>query len=217
MITTAHNVHFCIANPRTSREAVFSLFRVGGVEIEKQKHLIYEYNTFSVEHARDLKYYVSEKNSHNAMMYIFIFTEHILIPAQAVLLKTLEELDSEVCLCFVVPFEHLLLPALRSRVLIHYLTKTSTPTPIDVALFFKSNSVKRLATLDAFIKKYKDSPDEDLHREVRNFLDAYEEYVYVLNDFTNTRSTLEALYFVKEYAPDKSSSPKQLIEYLALH
>lgn len=217
MVATAHNVHFCIANPRTAREAVFSLFRLNGIEIEKEKHLIYEYNTFSIEHARELKYFVSAKNSDTGIVYICIFVEHILVPAQSVLLKTLEELDPNIWVCFVVPFEHLLIPALRSRVLIHHLAKTSTPTPIDVALFFKSNSAKRLVVLDAFLKKYKDSPDEDLHREVRNFLDAYEEYVYGVDDIAKTRSILEALYFVKEYAPEKSSSPKQLLEYLALH
>lgn len=217
MMSLAHNVHICIGNPQTSREAVFDLFHSWGFSLGDSQHIIQQYDTFSIEHARDLKHFVSVKNPHDGISCVCIFTDHILLPAQSVLLKTFEELDSNICLCFVIPFEHVLLPALRSRVFMHYLKKTKTSSPIDVELFYLSGASKRLLLLDSFFKKHKDSSAEEVQRETRNFLDAYEEYVYGLGDIYKLRHVFESLYFVKEYAPDKSSSPKQLLEYVALH
>lgn len=216
MTFLSHHAHICIGDPKTSKEVIFEYFKKDGINIETETNqYIQETNVFTIEDARNLKRFVSQKSSDGGRTFVIIFTENFSHPAQHALLKTLEEPGEKIYIVFVTPREHTLLLTLRSRVLIHYLQAKEILSPIDISTFKKATPAKKLACIDEFLKKVKHDDSGDVKREVVYFLDSYEKVLYQ-DGVQNNIDKLEAVFFVKEYLHDQGSSVKQLLEYLAL-
>lgn len=216
MTILSHHAHIFIGDPKHSKQKVFDFFEHEGIDLSAEKYFLQETNVFTIEDARELKRFVSEKTGEENRVYVLIFTENFSHPAQHALLKTLEEPNKKICICFVAPREHTLLATLKSRVHTHYLQKSEIPSPIDVGIFLKSNKAKRLTLVDNFLKKIKEEDDENLRREAGLFLDAYESALHKTKKLAEFQKQFDAIFFAKEYIHDQGSSAKQLLEYVAL-
>jgi len=217
MTFLSHHAHIFIGDPKTSKEVVFEYFKKEGVDFELESNqYIQETNVFTIEDARNLKRFVSEKSLDGGRMFVIIFTENFSHPAQHALLKTLEEPGNGVFVVFVTPREHTLLATLKSRALLHYLEVQKIPSPISVSIFQKANPAKKLQLVDEYLKKVKNDDTQDIKREVTHFLNAYEELLHEEGGVKKNISQFDAIFFAKEYLHDQGSSVKQLLEYLAL-
>lgn len=214
-----HHAHIFIGEASTQNNSiVLDYLNQSGLDGEQANLYPFSMELFTIDHARELKQLVSEKSQDGKKIVVLIQTSQFSHPAQHALLKTLEEPQKGVIIIFITPREHLLLPTLKSRVLIHYLASSELVTPIDIKLFEKGNVAKRLKLVDDYLQKIKD--DESLHetsrRDALAFLHAYESYLYDLGTLEKRKKEYEAIFFAKEYLSDQGSSVKQLLEYVAL-
>jgi DNA polymerase III delta prime subunit len=214
-----HHAHIFIGTPNEhSRSTVLEYLETSGLGQNASDFHIQTMETFTIDHARDLKQLVSQKSQSHSKLVVVIETGHFSHPAQHALLKTLEEPQTGVTIIFITPHEHLLLPTLKSRVVVHFLAKSEIVSPIDVKIFERVNVAKRLHMVDEYLKKTKD--DEGLHetarRDALSFLHAYESHLYSLGNVSKRQKEYGAIFFAKEYMTDSGSSVKQLLEYVAL-
>lgn len=174
--------------------------------------------TFTIDNARELKQLVSQKSQTHSKLVILLKIAHFSHPAQHALLKTLEDPYEGVTVIFITPHEHLLLPTLKSRVVVHYLSPSEIVSPIDVKIFQRANVAKRLKMIDEYVKKIKDdnSFHETSRRDAMSFLNAYEAYLHTQGDISQKQKHYDAIFFAKDYLNDQGSSVKQLLEYVAL-
>ena len=219
MNISSHHAHVFIGEVSAhNSEIVLSYVKESKLQIDIVKLYKFSMELFTIDHARELKQLVSEKSEEGKQTVVFIQTSQFSHQAQHALLKTLEEPHTGVFIIFLTPREHLLLPTLKSRVLIHYLALSELVSPIDVKLFEKGNIAKRLKMVDDYLQKIKD--DENLHetsrRDALSFLNACEGYLYTLGETSQRKKEYDAIFFAKEYMSDQGSSVKQLLEYLAL-
>ena len=202
----------------TNRETVLEYLETSEIGQSTSDFSLHSVETFTIDDVRNLKHIVSEKAQENKHMVVLIETTHFSHPAQHALLKTLEEPNQGVTIIFITPHEHLLLPTLKSRVVLHYLSVSEIISPIDVKIFARVNVAKRLKMVDEFLQKIKD--DESLHetsrRDALAFLHAYEAHLYQESSLEKSHKEFEAIFFAKEYITDQGSSVKQLLESLAL-
>lgn len=218
MTLLSHHAHIFIGDPKTSKEVVFEYFKKEGIDFHAEvNQYVQETNVFTIEDARNLKRFVSEKSLNGGQSFVVVFTENFSHPAQHALLKTLEEPGFGLCIVFVTPREHTLLSTLKSRVLLHYLEVQKIPSPIPPSIFEKANTAKKISLVDEYLKKVKNDDSQDIKREVTNFLNAYEEYLHENGGVQKYIFQFEAIFFAKEYLHDQGSSAKQLLEYIALH
>lgn len=214
-----HHVHVFIGSPNeTNRETILGYLDESKLGKLDSDFSLYSTETYTIDDARNLKQIVSERPQENKYMVVLIETTHFSHQAQHALLKTLEEPHGKIVIIFVTPHEHLLLPTLKSRVLIHYLASSDLVSPIDVKIFEKGNVAKRLKLVDEYLQKIKQ--DEDAHETSRkdalSFLHAYESHIYSCGELSKHKKKFDAIFFAKEYITDQGSSVKQLLEYVAL-
>lgn len=214
-----HHAHIFIGEPNEhSRSVVLGYLETAELGREESDFHIQTMETFTIDDARALKQLVSQKSQSHLKLVVLIETAHFSHQAQHALLKTLEEPHVGVTIIFITPHEHLLLPTLKSRVVVHYLAKSEIISPIDVKIFERVSVGKRLQMVDEYLKKIKD--DENLHetsrRDALSFLHAYESHLYSTGELSKRHKEYEAIFFAKEYLSDQGSSVKQLLEYVAL-
>lgn len=214
-----HHAHVFIGETNNQNyTVVLNYLEESGLHGEQANFYPFSMELFTIDHARELKQLVSEKSQDGKQIVVLIQTSQFSHPAQHALLKTLEEPHKAVTIIFITPREHLLLPTLKSRVLLHYLASSELITPIDVKLFEKGNVAKRLKLVDDYLQKIKD--DDSLHESSRRdalvFLHAYESHLYNLGTLETRKKEYDAIFFAKEYLGDQGSSVKQLLEYVAL-
>jgi len=219
MNISSHHAHVFIGEVSSHNSEIVLLYlKESKLQADTANLHQFSMELFTIDHARELKQLVSEKSEEGKQTVVFIQTSQFSHPAQHALLKTLEEPHVGIFIMFLTPREHLLLPTLKSRVLIHYLAPSELVSPIDVKLFEKGNITKRLKMVDDYLQKIKD--DENLHetsrRDALSFLHAYEAYLHTLGETSQRKKEYDAIFFAKEYMSDQGSSVKQLLEYVAL-
>lgn len=219
MTLRGHHAHVCIGEANDySKDIVLSYLRDENHTPHNTEFRVYQKELFTVDDARDLKQIVSQKPSDGKQIVILIVTTNFSREAQNALLKTLEDPFPGVMVIFITPKEHTLLPTLRSRVLLHYLTQAELVSPIDINLFKKGTTGRRLKLVDEYLQKIKD--DEALHETSRKdalaFLNAYEALLYTSGTVKEYKKEFEAILYAKDYLQDSGSSVKQLLEYVAL-
>lgn len=217
MIPFSHHAHIFIGDTTKSRSRVFEYIENLGLSKNNSDLFIQEFNLFTVEDARKLKQYLSEKSHTGNPLVALVFTENFMYQAQNALLKTFEEPCDGVFIFFVIPYEHLLLPTFKSRAMIHYLKSSTEISPIDISVFHTGTLPKKFSLIDAFLKKKEDEEPTVIKREVQYFFDAYEEFLYNQKQkISEHTQTFDAIFFGREYLHDQGSSVKQLLEIVAV-
>jgi len=138
--------------------------------------------------------------------------------AQTALLKTFEEPTVGTHFFFVVPQANALLKTLMSRVVFFNAKSVSgekDQTAITAEKFINSTRAERFAMIKKITETKKDVPvDREM---VRTILDHVERILYTrLAGKKETTSIFHEIYQAKNYLADRGSSPKMLLEHLAI-
>jgi len=139
--------------------------------------------------------------------------------AQNALLKTFEEPTADTHFFLIIPRAELLLPTLRSRVLVISTKNKETPDQANVLAekFLEESLEGRFALIKKLTEK---KGNEPLDRELfRRMLDTIERILYTRNAGEARATTMpifRELFQAKTYLSDRGSSPKMLLDHLAI-
>ncbi len=191
--------------------------------------LVYEYDFFSIEDARSIRAKVMTTPVAGDTKAVVLIIERVYNGAQNVLLKLLEEPAKDTVVIIHVPFEAMLLPTVRSRVLplpkcaeyVHkqYVVDVSG----DAKKFISSPKDKR----SLIIKKFTLGKDASSRRELRDKaihllydieMVMYEKYKNEKNksSIKKLRAILSDIEELRDYLYDKASPMRMILEHVSL-
>lgn len=182
---------------------------------------ILRHASFGIDEARSLSLREShaafsspEKDTPSRKFFIII-ADALTREAQNALLKTFEEPTLGTHFFIVVPRAEILLPTLRSRVMILSQERIADKSIQKVAQTFLESTLEERF---AFNKKITETKkDEGVDREqIRTILDALEHILYERSHASFDGAIYKALWETKEYLSDRGSSAKMLLDNLAM-
>ncbi len=204
--------------------------------VEKLKN--YLKDTFNIEHAQNPDFYHEKfetlgidesrriKENHLSKSFVaggkrifIIEADAMTHEAQNSLLKIFEEPHENIHFFIIMPSSVILLPTLKSRLMIMRVqSETEVESGIfslkDIENFLKSTLKERIDFVDEIAKKIS---DEKLgKKDAIEFLEKLEHVLYKKGIKKNEK-TLKAVLQAREYIGDRSSSIKQILEYIALN
>jgi hypothetical protein len=196
------------------KELILSLERLEIPTLGNPDIFIKEYETLLIDHAREIKDFQSEAASEkNKKKIIILKTRSFSYPAQNALLKVFEEPRPGVVIFVIMPESTKLYPTLRSRLLGtigEYAPHESLKK--DAKVFLNGTTKTRLD----FLKKFLDVESKPVLKErAVNFLNQLEEEL-AKRDSMADKDRVKDIYLVKKYIGDQGSSPKILLEHLAV-
>ena len=134
--------------------------------------------------------------------------------AQNSLLKIFEEPNEHTHFFLLMPSVEVLLPTLRSRLLvIEFERENEKESLIEVEKFLKLSKKDKIAFVDELAEKI--SEEKATKHEAQIFLSSLEAAVYK-NGLEKNAKALKAILKARDYLNDRSASGKQLLEYVAL-
>jgi hypothetical protein len=173
-----------------------------------------EFDNLLIDHAREIKDFQSESASEVGKKKIIILkTLSFSYPAQNALLKVFEEPREAVVIFLIMPDSTKLYPTLRSRLLGTIGEYAPHEALKKDAKKFLTGTIK--ARLD-FLKKFMDMESKaEMKKKAMDFLDLLEEE-FARRDSWADKDKVKDIYLVKKYIGDQGSSPKILLEHLAV-
>lgn len=173
-----------------------------------------EYESILIDHVREIKDLESESLSIGAKKkFIILKTLTFSYPAQNALLKVFEEPRPGVVFFLLMPDSSKLFPTLRSRLLASVGEYAADDELKKFAKQFLLDPAKK--RLD-FIKKFTDMESKTVLRDTTmRFLSELEAEIGKSIGLTEKKK-LEDIYLAKKYIGDQGSSPKILLEHLAV-
>ena len=190
-----------------------------GVEVKGNPDVVVEYyEMLGVDEARGFKDAQTRVAFAGKRKIFIIGAKSFTHEAQNALLKTFEEPTPDTHFFIILPRAEMLLPTLRSRVLVTSLSTSSTDeSKIFAGKFITASLEDRFAMIKKLTEKKSGEPiDREL---VRRVLDTLERTLYTQRvgktDETTSRIFRE-LFQAKTYLADRGSSPKMLLEHLAI-
>lgn len=189
-------------------------FRVFGIDESRN---LSEMQTRAGFDSADVPLKVGEEVRPSRKLFI-VGADTITREAQTALLKTFEEPTSGTHFFIIVPRADTILKTLLSRVVFFDAKSTSGNKDETEALaekFLQSTRSERFAMIKKITETKKDVP---IDREmVRVILDHLERILYTrLAGKKDTASIFHEIYQAKNYLADRGSSPKMLLEHLAI-
>ncbi len=165
------------------------------------------YERMGIDDTRTLKERATQAPLGSAQVFI-IACDSIMREAQNALLKLLEEPAANTYLVLAVSSVTGLLPTVRSRLTYGGRCLGELSERAFAEEFLRGTPAERLKQVEPLIR------DKDRVR-TRAVLDAVEERLYAA-DTPAVRAALKDVAFVRQYAADRSSSLKMLLEHLAV-
>lgn len=169
-----------------------------------------ERETLSVEDSRVIKETSILKPIGLRKVFI-IATNFMGLEAQNALLKTLEEPTSNTFFFIIAPSSSILLPTIRSRVIIEKI-RDKEKRETQASEFLKSGFERRMKILSVFSSH----ENESRKSELLNFLNEIEDELAKNEGTEKNKKPFEILLKMKEYLYMRSPSSKMISEYLAL-
>ncbi|MES3031115.1 MAG: hypothetical protein V4697_01735 [Patescibacteria group bacterium] len=169
------------------------------------------FQTFTIDDSRALKELHASKSFSADSKRIFVIEFFNITPeAQNALLKIFEEPHENTHFFLIAPSAHILLPTLRSR-LFHVDGETFEIDTVEAQKFLKLSPKDRVTFVDGLAE---DVSDEKLTKaDVQKFLTELEVELHAQGEYEKLKAVLKA----RDYLGDRSSSVKQLLEYVALN
>lgn len=196
------------------KELILALEKLGIPTLGNPDMLIKEYENLLIDDAREIKDFQSEQPSTKFKKKIIILkTLSFSYPAQNALLKVFEEPKEGVVFFLIMPDANKLYPTLRSR-LLGTVGEYSKEDDLkkSVKIFLNGNTKDRLD----FLKKFTDMESKiKLKEKSINFLNFLEAELSQSNTLAD-KDKCKDIYLVKKYIGDQGSSPKILLEHLAV-
>lgn len=204
-----------------------------GISVQGNPDLaILEYQSLGIDESRDLSLRqsragfsaVANKATDGLSRKIFIvIAESFTFEAQNALLKTFEEPTPHTHFFVIIPRLHIILPTLCSRVVLiseQNLSSHKDEARSFVEKFLDSSS---LAERFAFIKKLTETKKGEVvdREKIRRILDHLERMLYTRlagakTNVLNQSNIFREIYATKKYLADRGSSPKMLLDHLAI-
>lgn len=163
------------------------------------RHLLID--SLGIDEARWLVKESSKKALGNGSHQFVIVTRALTHEAQNALLKLFEEPPANTVFFLVIPHESILIPTLRSRLIL----TGSTATQSDIGLNFLEQSIKE--RLETVAKLAKDDP-QTLGQIVREIGEKYQDKL--------SSDSKRSLLLCEKYVYNRRASRKMLLEELAL-
>jgi DNA polymerase III gamma/tau subunit len=173
------------------------------------------YAQFGIDEARELRERATTRSFVSAARIFIVATPVITIEAQNALLKTLEEPPAGALFFIVVPSPDTLLPTLRSRAqMLEISSRVKSAEVVDTREFLAASPAARLELLRPLLDKGED--DRRDMSAVVTFLSSLERTIHKRATDGALAEGLRAIYRAKQYASDKGSMVKPLLESVAL-
>lgn len=174
---------------------------------------IKDYENLLIDDVREIKDFESERSlNKNGRKILILKTRMFSYPAQNALLKVFEEPRPGVVFFLIIPDGAKLFPTLRSRLFAITGKFAADDELRQSAKKFLADSKKD--RLD-FVKKFTDMESKVLLKEkVVKFLNFLEKEFSVSESVDKNK--IEDIYLAKKYIGDQGSSPKILLEHLAV-
>lgn len=175
-----------------------------------------KFETLGIDESRKIKENHLSKSFKEGNKRIFIIeASGITHEAQNSLLKIFEEPHEDSHFFIIMPNAQVLLPTLRSRLLIIQKTEGGEETQAikDAENFLKLSKKEKIDFVDDLAKRISD--EEANKSDAIEFLSALEFVLYKKENLKNVQG-LKAILKAKDYLNDRSPSMKQLLEFVAL-
>lgn len=189
--------------------------------------IVRNYGLFSVEDARALTALALLAPVTGETKALILVVERIYREAQNALLKLLEEPPAGTVIMLLVPHEAMLLPTVRSRVVVLQQGSKDSVKEHDVSREAKEFLDASPKTRTAIIKKLTSGKDEDARRALRDtallIMDGVEVHIYsVYQKEKNStkrialRAVLSDLEVLRGYMYDRAAPVRMIMEHLSL-
>lgn len=174
---------------------------------------IKDYENLLIEDVREIKDFESEARlNKNSRKIIILKTRMFSYPAQNALLKVFEEPRPGVVFFLIIPDATKLFPTLRSRL---FALSGSFAIDDELRMLAKNFMVMEKGERLNFIKKFSDMESKVLLKEkTLKFLHFLEKEFSEAKG--ENKKKVEDVYLAKKYIGDQGSSPKILLEHLAV-
>ncbi len=183
---------------------------------------VIEYQSFGIDESRELSsrqsragFGDSGKGGPSKKIFI-ISAQSFTREAQNALLKTFEEPTEGTHFFIIIPRLDAILPTLKSRVVFvgHRMSDKKDEIKVVAEKFLDSNLEQRFAMIKKLTEVKK---GETVDREkIRNILDYIERILYTRMAGLPAGDIFREIYQTKTYLADRGSSPKMLLEHLAI-
>ncbi len=212
---------YSIIGPDSLREELRTILQsVHGISAQANPDFYDQsYQTFTIDDARRVKSLHETRPIGPTGKKIFIISMNgATHEAQNALLKLLEEPAEYAHFFLIIPSAHLLLPTVKSRLMIIGHSRDKGGGDEDVrktaVSFLKLSPAKKLD----FIKKLVDdiSKEKLTRQDAIDFLDAVEVEIHGAGKLKDNIKILDATALVRTYIYDRAPSVKKLLEYAAL-
>lgn len=173
--------------------------------------------TFTIDDAREIKSFQSQRAVSGDKKLILIVTEYLSHQSQHALLKVFEEPSPGVHFFLITPVVSVLLPTLKSRLFILNREEGAENEELSkrAEKFLKAEKEDRISMVSKIVKEFdKEETSTPLKVYTVSFLNEIEKQVSKKTD--KSKFDLEVLWKVKDYIHDQGASVKNLLETLAL-
>ncbi|OGI87173.1 hypothetical protein A2995_02040 [Candidatus Nomurabacteria bacterium RIFCSPLOWO2_01_FULL_33_24] len=206
------NLHHCYLIAGEEQSIVPELLSF----LDSKESISQSHYTFTIDDARNLKFLQSQKADQK---FFIISTQFFTSEAQQALLKIFEDPTSNTHFFIITPQPDLLISTLRSRMAFIDLLGEEQGNSLNLSkakIFLSANKSERLEIIKDLIKNNEDKDTAILKTEAVNLINNLE---YLLKD--KLKKDKETFIFkelnkCRNYLPDRGSSPKILLEHLAL-
>ena len=172
-----------------------------------------KFEVLGIDESRKIKESHLSKSFTEGSKRIFVIeADGMTQEAQNSFLKIFEEPNKDSHFFLVMPSIETLLPTLRSR--LHVVNKKDTnPSFKEIEKFLKLSKKEKVDFVDELAKRISD--EEATKSDAQEFLAGLEIALYA-NGVEKNKKALQAILKARDYINDRSSSVKQLLEYVAL-
>ena len=200
-----HHANLLIGTPEEAESYLRTLCNDLNIEVPNNPDFfIFRTATFGIDEAREVRI-LSVRKALTGKKIFLILSERLTTEAQNALLKTFEDPFPNTHFFLAVKEEDVILPTLRSRMLVIRVSKSLDKMMISDAEKFLTLSVKdRLLFAREFAEREKSLPA---------FMDGV---LTILRKRQEARRLMESAHNIRRFANDTAVAPRLIIEHLAL-
>jgi|SRR3989344_4081161 len=212
--TLNHHAYFIHSFKDTAKRLKEYLKEKFNIHHEQNPDFFHEkFEVLGIDDSRRIKEnHLLKSFAENAKKVFIIEANSITHEAQNSLLKIFEEPHEHTHFFLIMPTPSILLPTLRSRLMIIENREVGEVSK-EVEDFLKLSKKEKVDYVDEIAKNISD--EKMTKAEAQEFLSGLEMAIYKKGVEEN-KEALKAILKAKDYMNDRSSSVKQLLEYIAL-
>lgn len=209
-----YSVYFIPGHLEETRE-FFQKITENFSKTEERLVMYADFSSLGIKEAGILNDFHNQRS--DKRQFFFLYFDSITREAQNSLLKTLEDLKGEKYLFIASPRFENILETIKSRLFLinkKDLNRVKEDIQKDAISFISISESKRISFIDEMNKKNKKDTDFDFRNYARNFIDELERE---LSKKDTKRNVFPIIWQMRDYLSDTGSSPKIILETIALN